>query len=136
MNDYDACLRERRDSLCGRAYATVTQIGAGDGSNKAVLADRASVILDRRILPDETINEVDDEIEGVVSELNRDYSIEATWDRAETYSSAEIPIDHLLAEVFREHSTTVANVSPEPWGIGASTDVRDFINHADVPAIT
>ncbi|WP_224338130.1 M20 family metallopeptidase [Haloprofundus halobius] len=136
LDDYDARLRERRDPLCGRAYATVTQISAGAGSNKAVLADRASVILDRRILPDETISEVDDEVDGVISELNRDLSIEATWERAETYSSAEIPIDHPLAEVFREHSTAVADVSPEPWGIRASTDVRDFINHADIPAIT
>lgn len=136
LDDYDARLRERSDPLCGRAYATVTQIGAGAGSNKAVLADRASVILDRRILPDETISQVDNEIEGVVSKLNRDHGIEATWERAETYSSAEIAIDHPLAEVFREHSTAVADVSPEPWGIRASTDVREFINHADVPAIT
>jgi|AntRauTorcE11898_2_1112593.scaffolds.fasta_scaffold03871_3 succinyl-diaminopimelate desuccinylase len=136
LNDYDARLRERSDPLCGQAYATVTQIGAGAGSNKAVLADRASVVLDRRILPDETIDEVDDEVEGIVSKLDRDHGIEVTWERAETYSSAEIPIDHQLAEVFRDHSTTVADVSPEPWGIRASTDVRDFINHAEVPAIT
>ncbi|MCH7735707.1 MAG: M20/M25/M40 family metallo-hydrolase [Chloroflexi bacterium] len=115
---------------------TFTQISAGDGSNKAVLADRTAVTLDRRILPDETISEVDDEIKRVVSELNRDHDIEATWDRAETYSSAEIPIDHPLAEIFREHSTPVADAPPEPWGIRASTDVRDFINHADIPAIT
>jgi succinyl-diaminopimelate desuccinylase len=136
LNDHDARLRKRHDSLCGRAYATVTQIGAGDGANKAVLADRASVVLDRRILPDETIEKVDDEIEEIVSELNRDYGIEASWERTETYSSAEIPIDHPLAVVFREHSAMVANVSPKPWGIRASTDVRDFINHAGVPAIT
>ncbi|OIB58068.1 M20 family metallopeptidase [Natrialba sp. SSL1] len=136
LNDYDASLRERRDSLCGQAYATVTQISAGEGSNKAVLADRTAVTLDRRILPDETIDAVDDEIEQVVSELNRDHGIEATWDRAETYSSAEIPIDHPLAEIFREHSTAVTDAAPDPWGIRASTDVREFINHADIPAIT
>ncbi|MXV63946.1 ArgE/DapE family deacylase [Natronorubrum sp. JWXQ-INN-674] len=136
LNDYDASLREQRDSLCGRAYATVTQISAGDGSNKAVLADRTAVTLDRRILPDETIGGVDDEIERIVSELNRDHDIEASWDRAETYSSAEIPIDHSLAEVFRDHSRAIANASTEPWGIRASTDVREFINHADIPAIT
>nr|WP_253184478.1 M20/M25/M40 family metallo-hydrolase [Natrialba sp. SSL1] len=136
LNDYDASLRERRDSLCGQAYATVTQISSGEGSNKAVLADRTAVTLDRRILPDETIDAIDDEIEQLVSELNRDHGIEATWDRAETYSSAEIPVDHPLAEVFREHSVAATNASPDPWGIWASTDVREFINHADIPAIT
>ncbi|ELY92416.1 acetylornithine deacetylase/succinyl-diaminopimelate desuccinylase [Natrialba hulunbeirensis JCM 10989] len=136
LNDYDATLRERRDPLCGRAYATVTQISAGEGSNKAVLADRTAVTLDRRILPDETIDAVDDEIEQLVSELNRDHGIKATWNRNETYSSAEIPIDHPLAEIFRDHSTAVTDAPTEPWGIRASTDVREFINHADIPAIT
>lgn len=136
LDDYDARVRERRDPLCGRAYATVTRIGAGAGSNRAVLADRASLVLDRRILPDETIAEVDEEIEGLTSDLDRDHGVEATWERAETYASAEIPTDHPLAEVFREHAAAVADVSPEPWGIRASTDVREFVTHADVPAIT
>lgn len=136
LDDYDARLRERSDPLCGQAYGTVTQISSGIGSNKAVFADQASVILDRRILPNETITEVDEEVEAVVSKLNHDHGIEATWERAETYSSAEIPTDHPLAEVFRKHSTAVADVSPDPWGIRASTDVREFINHAGIPAIT
>lgn len=136
LNDYDASLRKRHDPLCGRAYATVTQISAGDGFNKAVLADRTAITLDRRILPNETISDVDDEIEAIVSELNSSHGIDATWGRAETYSSAEISVDHPLAKVFREHSATVASVSTEPWGIRASTDVRDFINHAGIPAIT
>ena len=79
---------------------------------------------------------MDDEIETVIDGLNRDHGIEATWERAETYSSAEIPTDHLLAEVLREHSAVVTDASPEPWGIRASTDVREFVNHADTPAIT
>lgn len=134
--DYDARLRERHDPLCGQPYATVTQIGAGMGSNKAVLADRAAITIDRRIIPDETIDDVDAEFDRLVADLNRDHGLDATWERAETYSSAEISPDHPLADVFREHATAVGDADPAPWGIRASTDVREFINHAGTPAIT
>ncbi|ODR80591.1 acetylornithine deacetylase [Haladaptatus sp. W1] len=136
LADYDARLRERNDPLCGRAYGTVTQVIAGADSNKAVLPERAYVTLDRRILPDETIAGVDDEVAALVDDLETEHGVTATWQRHETYASAEISVDHPLAEIFREHSAAVADVSSEPWGIKASTDVRDFINSAGIPAIT
>ena len=133
---YDERLRERRDDLCGRAYATVTQTIAGAATNRAVIPDRVSITLDRRVLPGETIAAVDDEIRALVADLDREHALDATWRRDETYASAEIPVDHPLAEVFRNHSAAVADVPPEPYGIEASTDVRNFVNDADVPAIT
>ena len=133
---YDTRLRQRSDPLCGQAYGTVTQAVAGPHTNKAVFPERAYVTLDRRILPEETIDEVDDEVASLVEELDREHGIGATWERHETYASAEIPEDQRLAEVVREHTSAVTDVSTEPWGIEASTDVRDFINSADIPAIT
>lgn len=133
---YDERLRERRDGLCGRAYATVTRTVAGADTNRAVVPDRVSITLDRRVRPDETITAVDDEIAALVADLDREHALDATWRREVTYESAEIPVDHPLAEVFRAHSTAVADVPPEPYGIEASTDVRNFVNDADVPAIT
>ncbi|WP_411968713.1 M20 family metallopeptidase [Haloferax sp. YSSS75] len=136
LAEYDARLRERTDPLCGQAYATVTQVSAGMGGNKAVLAEEATLTLDRRILPDESIDAVDAEVENIVASLRDDHGIDAHWERHETYSSASIPVDHPLADVFREHSKAVADARTEPWGIKASTDVRDFINSAGIPAIT
>ncbi len=136
ISEYDTRLRQRSDPLCGQAYATVTQAIAGPDTNKAVFPERAYVTLDRRILPDETISEVDDEVASLVEDIDREHGIGLTWERHETYASAEIPEDHRLATVVREHTTAVTDVSPEPWGIEASTDVRDFINSADMPAIT
>ncbi|MFC6951745.1 M20 family metallopeptidase [Halorubellus litoreus] len=136
LAEYDARLRDRTDPLCGCAYATVTGTNAGVGSNKAVIPERASVTVDRRILPAETIDDVDDEFAALVDTLEREHGIAASWRRDETYTSAVIPTDHHLATVFREHAAAVAGVDPEPWGIKASTDVREFVNVADVPAIT
>ena len=136
LSEYDSRLRERSDPLCGQAYGTVTQAVAGAHTNKAVFAERAYVTLDRRILPDETVAEADEEVAALIDVLDSEHGIEATWERHETYASAEIPEDHRLATVVRKHTSAVTDVSPEPWGIEASTDVRDFINSADIPAIT
>ncbi|WP_435335937.1 M20 family metallopeptidase [Haloarchaeobius sp. TZWWS8] len=136
IDAYDARLRDRTDPLCGQAYATVTQVGAGAGANKAVLPDEATLTLDRRILPDESLEDVDAEVAELVAELEREHGIPARWERHETYSSAAIPVDHPLAEVFRDQTKAVADVSTDPWGIEASTDVRNFINDAGIPAIT
>jgi succinyl-diaminopimelate desuccinylase len=133
---YDDRLSERTDPLVGRGYGTPTQVVAGADSNKGVLPDRTSVTLDRRILPDESIADVDEEVASIVDELEHDHGIDARWERHETYASASIPVDHRLATVFRDHAAAVADVTTDPWGIEASTDVRNFINDAGIPAIT
>lgn len=136
IDDYDERLRERTDPLCGRAYATVTRVVAGEGTNRAVLPDRAGLVLDRRILPEETVSAVDDEIASLVDDLKHEFGVPVSWERTETYASASIPADHPLAETFREHADEVAGAPTDPWGIEASTDVRNFVEDADIPAIT
>ena len=136
IDAYDGRLRERTDPLCGRAYATVTRVLAGEGTNRAVLPDRARLVLDRRILPDERVSDVDEEVEALVGDLEREHGIPVRWERTETYASASIPTDHPLAETFREHAEAVAGAPTDPWGIQASTDVRNFVNDAGIPAIT
>lgn len=136
IDDYDERLREQADPLCGQAYATVTQVMAGEDTNRAVLPGRARLTLDRRVLPGETVEGVDEEVAALVAEIERDHGIPVTWERTGTYESASVPVDHPLAELFREHSAAVADVPPDPWGIKASTDVRNFVNDAGIPAIT
>jgi succinyl-diaminopimelate desuccinylase len=136
VDDYDGRLRRRSDPLCGQAYATVTRVVAGEDTNRAVLPGRARLVLDRRILPDETVAEVDEEVAALVEGIERDHGVEVAWERTTTYASASIPIDHPLAETFREHAAAVAGAPTDPWGIEASTDVRNFVEDAGIPAIT
>ena len=136
VDAYDERLRERTDPLCGRAYATVTRVLAGEGTNRAVLPERASLVLDRRILPDETVSDVDEEVAALAADLEREHGIPLTWERTTTYAAASIPVDHPLAETFREYAASVAGAPTDPWGIEASTDVRNFVEDAGIPAIT
>jgi len=136
---YDADLRERGDSLCGTARATVTEVESGAGSNLAVVPDRAEVILDRRVRPGESIPEVDDEVGALLDRLADEHGVETTWERIQTYASSSVPTDHPLAACLRERS--VVAVGPgggvgDPWGIEAATDARNFVNDAGIPAVT
>ena len=132
---YDEELREREDDLVGQAYATVTEVVAGGDSNKAVFPEEALVTLDRRVLPGETLEDVDAEVDALVEDV-REAGVDLEWRRTSTYEAASIPVDSPLAETVREHTAAVTDASTEPWGIRASTDVRNFVNDAGVEAIT
>ncbi|NEU55679.1 M20 family metallopeptidase [Halorussus sp. MSC15.2] len=134
IDDYDERLREREDPLVGRAFATVTEFEAGTDSNMAVLPDRAEFLLDRRILPDETFESVEAEIEDVLAETERRTGVETDLTLVEHYASAGIATDHALAERFRRLSAETADAPREPWGLEAATDAREFVA-AGTPAI-
>ena len=131
---YDEDVRTREDDLVGRAYSTVTMLEAGTKEN--VVPEQATITIDRRFLPDESVEAIDTEIDDLLTEVATDSDVEVSWERTRTYESAAIDVDSPLAEVFRRHSAEVADVPTDPWGIKASTDVRNFVNDADIEAIT
>lgn len=134
IDDYDERLREREDPLVGRAYATVTEFEAGTDSNMAVLPGRAEFLLDRRILPDETFEAVEDEIEALLAEVERESGTETDLTLVKHYASAGIAPGSPLAERFRELSAELADTPREPWGLEAATDAREFVAQ-ETPAI-
>jgi succinyl-diaminopimelate desuccinylase len=139
IDEYDAELREREGSLCGGAFATVTEIEAGTGSNLAVVPDRAELVLDRRVLPGEDPEEVDAEVEALLDRVRAERGVETTWTRIQTYASSSIPVDHPLATSLRDRSVEAVGGGDgvgEPWGIEAATDARNFVNDAGIPAVT
>lgn len=134
LTDYDETVRTREDDLLGQAYATVTMFEAGTKEN--VVPERATITIDRRFLSEERIQDIDTEIDDLLSQVAANHDIEISWERTRTYKSAAIDTDSAFAEVFRRHSAEVADVSTDPWGVNASTDVRNFINDANTEAIT
>lgn len=134
LETYDDRISDREDALVGEAYATVTQIEAGTKEN--VVPEDAAITIDRRFLPSESAEQIDREIDELLTEVEADHGVETSWRRTRTYESAEIDADSQLARIFREKSTEHADISKDPWGIEASTDVRNFVNDADIEAIT
>jgi succinyl-diaminopimelate desuccinylase len=134
IDDYDDRLREREDPLVGRAYATVTEFEAGTDSNMAVLPGRAEFLLDRRILTDESYEDVEGEIETLLAEVERESGVETDLSLVKHYASAGIAPDSPLAERFRTLSVEMADAPREPWGLEAATDAREFVA-AGTPAV-
>lgn len=136
VDAYDARLRERSDPLCGRSYATVTEFEAGVGSNLGVIPSTASLILDRRVLPGEELDDVDGEVADVVGSVDEAGAADVEWERIQYYAASAIPADDPLAELFRTLSADAVGAPTEPWGMQAATDMRNLVNDAGMTAIT
>lgn len=131
IEGYDEEVRQRHDPLVGRPRATVTEVRAGLESNMAVIPDRASLLLDRRTIPGETLGTIEGELDALGSSLPR-FDVDRSL--VQWYEPASIDADHPLARVVRQHAADLADASTEPWGLEAATDARSFIAD-DIPAI-
>ncbi|QGX94241.1 M20 family peptidase [Haloplanus rallus] len=134
LDAYDTRVRERRHDLLGPAYATTTCLETGVKEN--VVPGSATITVDRRLLPSEDVTDIDAEVDALLDDVESEHGVRTDWERTRTYEPAEIPVDNPLASVFREQSAEIAGVPDDPWGIEASTDVRNFVNDAGTPAIT
>ncbi|RDZ39818.1 acetylornithine deacetylase [Haloferax sp. Atlit-10N] len=131
---YDERIRQRSDPLVGRPTATVTQFEAGTKEN--VVPEGATITVDRRFVPSESVEEVDAEIDAVLSDVAAEHDLHVEWTRTRVYESAAVPTDSDIATRFRDAAAERADTDPEPWGIRAATDVRNLVNDAGMDAIT
>jgi len=136
IEDYDRRLREREDPLVGSAYANVTRLQAGVGGNLGVLPGEARLVLDRRVLPGEAIDEVEREVSALLGGLRKGEGIETSFEEVQRYEPAAVPTDCEVAETFRELTRERRGPIEDPWGIEAATDVRNLVNDAGMEAIT
>lgn len=135
LQSYNEELGERVHPLCGRSLCSVTMIRAGTKEN--VIPESCWLAVDRRMIPGETAEQVDGEIDAIVRGLGEeDPDFKCEWRRVMLYESAEIPIDHEIAEVVRRNTGEVTGFIHGPAGTVASTDQRNFIIDAGIPAIT
>jgi succinyl-diaminopimelate desuccinylase len=134
LDDYDARLRERSHPLCGRAYATVTALEVGTDANMAVVPERATILLDRRLLPGESEADAAAELDDVLGRVEREAGVETDCALVQSYAPASVPADDPLAARFRRLSAERADVPTEPFGLEAATDAREFVAD-DTPAV-
>jgi succinyl-diaminopimelate desuccinylase len=133
---YDHRVREHADELVGRAYANITRFESGVGGNLGVLPGTASFVLDRRVLPGESIIDVETEISDLLDTVKEQHSVETTYEEIQRYEPAAVPTDCGIAEIFREQTRQFRDSVDAPWGIEAATDMRHFVNDAGMEAIT
>lgn len=135
IKDYDTKIRERVHPLCGPAKCTMTILNAGTKEN--VVPESLALTLDQRMNPDETAEDVKHEIEQILKKLaSADPEFSASLEITRLYESAEISPDHPHVGMMAREIEAVTGQTAEIWGTPYSTDVRNFINDAGIPAVT
>jgi succinyl-diaminopimelate desuccinylase len=132
IDDYRAEIAGREHPLIGESLCTPTMLEAGTKEN--VVPDHATLTFDRRFLPSEDVEDLDEEMETLFDGL-REEGFEVSIERTRTYEAAEIDPDHEIATVVRRHAHDVAGVETASHGKDAATDQRNFVNDAGIPAI-
>lgn len=131
---YNDGIRGRIHKLIGYPKCSATVIHGGLKEN--IIPDLCRLIIDRRMIPGETVDSCKVEIKGILDhvksidpEFNYELRVMRFCESAEVSTDSEIC--RALAEGLRE-----VGVEPELWGTPYSCDVRNFINDAKIPAVT
>jgi len=135
LRAYREKIRETQHPLLGGAVCSVTMIEAGIKEN--VVPGSCKVTLDRRLLPGEDLDEVEAEIQTILSQIKQqDETFEGTISRrGEGFDAAEIPVDSYIAQVVKEAVKKVTGTILQPSGAAYGTDARNFINDAQIPTV-
>jgi acetylornithine deacetylase len=128
---HDAELSTRRHLLLGRPYATVTRISGGTG--ESAIPDRCLMIIDRRLLPDETGA-------SALTDLRRSLErVELQDARFEVTLDMELPaMDLAPAHPFVEQvrrTSIDCGASPRPVGGWSAACDGGHLHRAGVPTV-
>ena len=134
--EYDRDVRQKPHPLLPGGSCTPTVIRAGVKEN--AVADACTILIDRRLLPGET---VDGELEEIrrrlapISAAVPDAPIEVTRFRF-SFQPAEIPADSPFALQVRDTAQMVTGREIEIYGTPFASDVHNLVNDAGMEAIT
>jgi succinyl-diaminopimelate desuccinylase len=136
LADYDGEIKERRHPLLPGASCTPTVVRGGVKEN--AVADYCELLLDRRLLPGET---VDGELEAMSRRLDgikaTDPDFEFEMEPFEhAFAPAEIPADSPFARRVVDAVERVTGDRPEIYGTPYASDVRTLVNDAGMEAVT
>ncbi len=125
---------QRVDPLLGPATLAVTKVEGGIGRN--IIPPSCRLVLDRRILPKETLESAQKEIEDALDRLQKeDPHLKVTVKLLSfAEAAATSPEDRIVQVALGSRSEVLQEVS-EAGGFGACCDMRFLKNQGRVPSI-
>jgi len=128
-------ISRRQDPLLGPATLAVTQVQGGIGRN--IIPPSCRLVLDRRFLPGETAESVQQEVEDALGQLEKeDSDLKCTVERLSLAEAAATPPEDPIVQVaLRSRSEILAGFVSEAGGFGACCDMRFFTNQGQVPSV-
>ena len=107
------------------------------GIKENVVPERCEVVVDRRLLPGETpesaLATLRARVAGALDGSVLDLDLEVA---GHTFLPAEVDAHHPLVTDFQAAAARVTGGPLELWGTPYSSDVRNLINDAGIPAVT
>jgi succinyl-diaminopimelate desuccinylase len=133
---YDKELKARSHPLLPGASCTPTVVRGGVKEN--AVADYCELLLDRRLLPGETVDGELDAMTGRLEDLkSADPDFEFEIEPFEhSFAPAEIPADSPFAGRVLDAVERVTGERPEIYGTPYASDVRTLVNDAGIEAVT
>jgi len=134
IEDLHARLSGRRHRLCGSPTVTVTKIVGGEKEN--IVPNQCEIIVDRRLIPGETMESALDEIRVVIEECKKHYNIdvrikgliETTGGPAEIEETADI------ARIACQAVHEVTGWKPKVGGLFGTCDMVHLVS-AGIPTV-
>ncbi len=125
FDERDRELRALNHPLVGHASLSVTRIAGGIGDN--VIPESCEMVLDRRLLPGETLDAAMDELHAMLTRAKRNHGVEAEIAAIRTKAgSTETALDDPLVRnsvaISRAHGVTF----PQPGGLTGGCDLVHF----------
>ena len=121
----DRELRAQNHPLVGHASLTVTRIAGGIADN--VVPDNCELVLDRRLLPGETLDAALDDLHALLARAKRDHGVDAEIAAIRTKAgSTETALDDPLVRKAVAISRTHGVTFPQPGGLTGGCDLVHF----------
>jgi succinyl-diaminopimelate desuccinylase len=136
LERYTAALHERRHPLVERATCSVTMVRAGVQHN--AIPDSAEIVVDRRLLPGETPEQVARELEALADEAGcRSGGFSCRIEPLHhAFVPAEVPSDSPFVSTVRTAAELITGGPAEIIGTPYGCDVRNLVHEAGMEAIT
>lgn len=132
VQDLAERLKQKSHPLCGHPTINLGVINGGEIPN--AVPDRCTIHLDRRLIPGETFEEADAEIDEIVARAAKaDQEFEAEVKAPMTWKPMEIAEDEPIVVALRQQTEVVTGEDPGLEGWPATCDANILVNDAGIP---
>jgi succinyl-diaminopimelate desuccinylase len=134
LTAYHRQVLAKKHPLSPSPSCRITQVEAGEAHNS--LVGRCTFVVDRRMIPGETVAQVESELQQIIEGVLADtpeIGYQLTF--IEWNEPVQAPLDSPLIAALRHNVATVGGIEPELWAVPYGCDVRNFIYDAGIAAV-
>jgi len=135
LERYHGRLAKKKHKLLGSPTCTVTKIEGGIKEN--VVPPSCRLIVDRRMIPGESVRSVSSEVAETLSAVaKKERHFKFDLKQMGGFISSEVSPSIPLVSDLKKNLREVAGIRPKLWGTPFGSDMRNFVHDANVPAVT